>query len=441
MKPTIVCPACKATFSRYLEAPLVFGCPSCGLPATRNAAGVLEPGLQLPTRVQFYSPEWLKPGARLRWKHKVYTVFSAMVYESKWNEWDAEDNCWEKGTSQSMEWYAIADDDSELCIEYDDKKHFLRENLNWAAPGITDKLASGDKAGWVEYGTFVLKGMVGEDDEPLDTRLYQYAVLNAKGHRSDVFVEWPDSDPNTKSFYTYTHLPPTKLRQMRMSDSAIVENAAASLPRLSFLRYAFGFAALFFLALSIWGLAGQKPLVKSYLNFSNMVQDSTFRAPRSLGTFKVEKDHAYAFSASCLFTTPNSGADFSVDIVRLPEGTPVNTIACSFYTESGRDNEGDWTESTLEDDFYFRAAEDGTYELIAYADSQYNEGLGSGAVSGTFRASVAPLLLTRYYLVCMLLMTLVWLIFQWQLENARLMAETGDEPWLHKLKDSLSQET
>ena len=72
-----------------------------------------------------------------------------MVYESKWNEWDAEDNCWEKGTSQSMEWYAIADDYSEICIEYDDKKHFLRENLNCPPPALqTNWLPETRLGGW-----------------------------------------------------------------------------------------------------------------------------------------------------------------------------------------------------------------------------------------------------------------------------------------------------
>lgn len=439
MKPTLVCPACRAVYDRRLEAPVTFACPSCSIAMQRAENGLWAPGKPLPRRLQVFTPDWLQPGARLMWQGNAYTVYACFLYTCFWNEWDTEDHRWTDGVSDSLEWYAVSEDDQEICIEYDDHKHFIRQQVTSVEPDVSEKLASSSKAGWVEYGTFNMSGMVGEDEEALDLRTYEYTVLKSRGRNSDLFVEWLKGDESTRQYYTYIPLRPSQLQRMRLHTSAVIARAEEALPRLSFLRYAFGFAALFFLAMSIFSLTQYRQIARGSMFFSNRLEDSTATAPQSLGIFKVQQSHPYRFNASCTFTTSNSGASFSVKIVRLPDLTPVNTIGCSFYTESGVDSDGSWTESELSDDFYFTAAEDGEYEIIAYNVDQFTEGISNGPVSGKFYATVSPFNLSRYYLVALLVMTLVWLIFQWQLENKRMEAEIEAEPWLHQIKDALSE--
>ena len=428
------CPACKAAYPKHIEEAVVFGCPACGIAATSQAGGGLKIGpVKLAQRIHYYMPDWLQLGARLEWEGRDYTVFEVMSYRSNWNEWDSEDSKWESGVSDSLEWYAIADDGTELCIEYDDGKHFFRFAYDTPPMGLEHQLGDPVRAGWVEYGSFDLVAMEGEDDEPLDTQQYQYAVLSHTN--GDVYVEWPNRDSSAKQYYAYQRVTPTMLKKMRISEDHVREAARAALPMLSFLRTVFGVAMLAVAVLLITSLGKGGKIMSNSATFDNAnTSDSSGLAPRALGTFSVKKGQGYSLAAYCQFNEANVGGEFSLEIVKVPEGQRVNTVSCAFYTESGYDDEGAWTESTLSDSYYFTPEEDGTYEAILYPANLFRE-QSIGPISGVFTVRVGQLTLSRYYFIGFLLLFITWLVLQWRLENTRLLGDTEEDTWMHQLTD------
>jgi hypothetical protein len=153
---------------------------------------------------------------------------------------------------------------------------------------------------------------------------------------------------------------------------------------------------------------------------------------RTFCTMKLEKNRPYCFSSRCSFAGNSNAAnaDFSIIIVKLPEGRIVNTIGASFFSEKGYDAEGAWTEETLSDYFYFRADETAEYEVTAVVEPQ---SLSNETRSGILQITVSPTVLSRYFIAMFLIFSLIALILQWQWEYRGIEAGEGKDVWLQTM--------
>lgn len=434
--PTITCIHCRHESPRHLKEPIAFGCPHCGKIMARDS---VEQSWQAakPMQVQPYyiKPGWLRPGAQLRYYDKVYTVFSIMVYHSNWEEWDNEDSTWERGVCDNEEWYAIASDGSELCLEIDDGLHFIRQEVSKPSASVCQRFKSYSKD-CIERGDFHLRGFEGEDDEPLDRRHYKYMVLDDNG---DLYAEWlPDDFDNTAKFYSYRYVSATELERMRVRDENELEDYSARLPHQSFSRNVLGVALLCFLVFWLGSMAtGKEALVTERIGFSAYRPgDSLQLQPKSLGTFRLEPNRAYQVELSCELPQ-NAAAGFDLEIVNTTDGAVVNSFGCEFATETGRDDEGQWTESTLQDYFNFQSETGGTFEaFVMPARTSFSDMPLSG---GYLTFKILPITLSRYFFISFLLLTGAFLVMQWKLENTKVVLNLGSGTWLHAARDGMSK--
>jgi hypothetical protein len=433
----IQCPECGHPIPVVIADPVVFRCDQCNNIIRITDKGLFEKEAKLSKTSLVSSPAWLKPGARIKHKGKEYTLFSVYCHGVHWNEYDPEDNKYEQGYSEYLEWYFVAKDGAELCLEQtdNDNKFQIRNSIP-----ITDKLINGVKGLKIgdkipEYGTYQLVGFEGQDDEPLDRDTWKYQVI--KEHAAATSVEWKNNMPtNEWQAHKVQQIGILELERWKVRTAEEVAEARENTKKLGFFRDVFGYATLALLALMVYsGIKGSSnELCFISWNFAaprtvDSTSNRTALYQRALCTVTLEKNQPYRFKTKCSFQgSNNASANFSISILKLPEGTPVNNISASFYTESGRDSEGAWTESTLSDYFNFVADESGEYEIYARVNPE--SPTDNETHAGTLQTEIKPILMTRYFVFAMLVCALIWLIYQWRWEYQALKAEVPVSTWL-----------
>lgn len=433
--PTLVCPSCGHTQAPLIENPVVFGCPNCHSIFEISASGKIGTKQRsLTYSLTEVRPDWMRPGAVINYKGETFVLHEVMNFSTHWNEYDSEDNGWESGTCQNMEYYFVSDAGAELCIMEDDNQFFVR---------VPSKVFDEDRAtlegerrqkGVIEYGTFQLTAFIGQDDEPLNRAAWEYRVVRNNG---DLEYEWePGKQAETLQAFYFQRIRLMELERMRVREESDMAMAQEEADSFAFYRNVFGYTSLLFIALMFYSGMARRNLSHAEWAFSipaNELQaDSTFGDPlqHPMGEFHMEKGRAYTFELGCTFRHANMDADFMVQVVRQSDGHPVNTISASFYTESGTDSDGAWTESTLKDKFRFKAEESGTYEIFASVRPDATA-LGKG---GLLTADVYSTVLTRFFIVLGAITTLLWLIYQWKWEYAAIRGgDTRVSAWFRSM--------
>ncbi|MEY3248758.1 MAG: hypothetical protein RL742_801 [Bacteroidota bacterium] len=431
----ITCIGCRRESFRYIEAPLAFGCPYCGkIMARDDAEAAWQPAKPLPGRPEYVKPGWLRPGAQLRMDDKIFTVFNILTYHAYWEEWDSEDQRWARGAGKQDEWYAEAADGETLCLEIDDGLHFIRREQERPAAAVCRRFQSNDPH-CIERGEYYLYGFEGEDDEPLDRRHYKYSVLDEQG---DLCAEWLlDNFEGSVRFYRYHYVSATELERMRVRDESELRGYADRLPGLAFYRLALGIAALCLLVLWLGSLGrSDQTLARTRIPFSAYQPDDSLQRSQSLGRFRLAPQRAYRVDLRCELPE-NAAAGFDLTLVQVSDGQVVNSIGCEFATESGVDSDGAWTESTLEDHFYFQSGLGG--ELEAFVSPARTAFSGMPLRGGYLTFTVAPLTLSRYYFIGFFILGAAFFVFQWKLENTRVALGLAGGAWLHTARDGMAR--
>ena len=432
----IQCPNCGKKIPVVIEDPVVFRCNNCHKLVRITDNGQFEDEKTLSKTTLVSNPEWLKPGAQIKKKGKLYTLFSVYCHGVHWNEYDTEDSKYEQGYSEYLEWYFVAKDGAELCLEQTDNDNKFQ--IRTTVP-LTDKIinrvkSSASNNDVPEYGTYQLVGFEGQDDEPLDHNTWNYKVV--KDHASYTSVEWKDYTSTSEwQAYKVQQMGILELERWKVRTAEEIAEAKENTKKLGFFRDVFGYTTLALLALMVYsGIKGnQNELCATSWNFeAPRNTDTTGRSAlfqRTLCTVQLEKDQPYRFNTNCSFSnSANASASFSISVLKLPEGYPVNNIAASYYSESGRDSEGNWTESTLSDYFNFVADETAEYEVFARINPE--SPTDAETHSGVLRTDIKPILMTRYFVLAFLVCALVWLIYQWRWEYQALKAEIPVSTWL-----------
>jgi hypothetical protein len=223
---------------------------------------------------------------------------------------------------------------------------------------------------------------------------------------------------------------------MRVRDESILRGYADRLPGLAFSRLALGIAALCLLALWLGSLGQAKHLVLSRVPFSAYRAGDSLQRSQSLGRFRLSPQQAYRVDLRCELPQ-NAAAGFDLTLVQVSDGRVVNSIGCEFATETGVDSDGAWTESTLEDHFYFQSGAGGELEaFVSPARTTYSNMPLSG---GYLTFTVAPLTLSRYYFIGFFILGAAFFVFQWKVENTRVALGLDGGAWLHAARDGIAR--
>jgi hypothetical protein len=442
--PDITCPNCHTVVNGRVKDSVVFGCSSCHNIFETDTNNALQPVAKLPQAIKRDDiiPKWLVLGAKIKRDGKVFTLSSIFRHGVNWTEQTGDGI--ESGYNEYLEWYFITADGAEFCLEQTDSKYkFQTREQTHVTKSLIGKAEGKDLHNWnPDYGTFSLLAFQGQDDEPLDRDLWNYKV--ARDGTSQISIEWKKNTP-TADWRAY------KLKQIRILElerwsirtAEEIQEAKEEFENLGFYRSVFGISTLMMFLFILYAamVGGKKMNCDSVWNFSAptpaILNDTSLNInpaqyKRTFCSMKLEKNRPYCFSSRCSFAGDGSSAsaDFSINIVKLPEGQIVNTIGASFFSERGYDDEGSWSEATLSDYFYFRADETAEYEVTAVVEPK---SLSNKSRSGVLQITVSPTVLSRYFIAMFLIFALIALVLQWQWEYRSIESGENKDTWLQKM--------
>jgi hypothetical protein len=444
---TLNCLQCQTAIPQHIKNVKIAGCPHCGCVSTMGTDGFWQkyktftplPELRAHKGYQMFSNGKRKPfdiGKDIRYEGKLHTVYAIYVYFTQFQEYDSEDGVWQNHNGYITEWYAQSADKKPLILMQDtDKKFYIVQKLakNW----LSDSQYQDDSK---EFGTFELTAFGGTDDEGLDER----------GHyiSNNYLFETPVS-PMTKDNYkafNLTLLTASDIKRMQSNANDVQSQAEEDFENISFYRnlFAAALSILFFLALfsdgSKWGrnditnVYTEGDAQKNTVGFEYKLDgkgevDTTLLKTKRAGTFNLTAGKNYLFTATSHLYYENKDADFTVSIVKKETKETVSEVDIAFFTESGTDDEGKWTENLLEDTFKFQVQESGVYDVFVSPD--YDD-----------IANIPPCTLSVYitetgfylfYLWASGAFFLAFIICQWQREHLAAVANLPYDTFLHDL--------
>jgi hypothetical protein len=435
------CPSCRHKPHFVVPNAVAFGCLACGTRYGTDGQGNWQPNETLPNLHFTPAPEWLLPGAQILYHKVTYTMYAVYIHGVNWNEFDTEDQKYGAGYDEYLEYYFISEKGDWFSLEETDNGGELQMRTHIK---ITDKLVAAVKSERTgskcpEYGNFQLKGFWGTDDEPLETNhRWEYAVV--KDGASWVSVEWKNGMSTAEwQASRLTKIKKLDLEKWKIRSPEEMVEAERNAERTGFYRDVFGYATLALIVLTAFsGIKGNTDLkLSERWNFNAPSNAEMFRNElhqRELGVVHLEAGQPYRFSSNCTFGSQNASAAFSISVVDTQDGSVVNSIGADFFSETGVDSDGAWSESTLSDYFNFVAEKSGDYAIVARAQPNSKvSGMSDLTQSGTLYIEVKPILMTRFFLFGMLLTALVWLVYQWRWEYHAIRANMKISTWLQSM--------
>jgi hypothetical protein len=429
------CPQCRATISNLLPDAKIAGCAACGTVSMVETDGSLRRHLVFqPLPKDYQNP--FEVGDPIDYQGLRYIVYAIYCYTVKYEEFDKEDSKWVAGGGFNVEWYARSSNKSEITVvsETDDKFYMLS---NAKRMTFSDSYLQQEA---IEIGEYNLMGFVGTDsDDALEVKGFYRAFSGGYSVESqkEVFV-----NNNFKAFHS-NYITPTQLKRMVVIDRAEKEAAEERFANVNFYRKVFGWAFLLIFALFFingamnteGGQKGDEVQFKEQLfnsEYANGGIDTANLHPKSVGIFDLKAGQNYNFKAKSYISGTNRDADFSVSIVKPDDGTTVSEVGIAFFTESGSDSDGAWTENLLQDEFKFQVAQSGKYEVFIAPD--YDD-LATMPAS-TINITIEKTPYFFFYLILGSAFLLLFLIFQWQRENIVAYANLPHGTILHDVVES-----
>jgi hypothetical protein len=424
---TVNCPKCRKAIPKLIDNVKIAGCPHCGCSATMGEDGYLRTYKTHSLLAESFQEPFLL-GSQMQYDGVEYSVHAVYIYRADYTELDAEDQTWTGGNGFVTEWYA-KNERGDKCLmvisDTDEKFYIVYDRAN-------NQLVEAYKENFIEDGTFELTSFAGTDDEPLDEKGYYRVFKNQISLESTQ----ADFDKNaSKTFYSKA-ITPTQVKRMHVIEAEQATEAQADYENTNFYRNLFSIALalivclLFFsTALNTEGVNKSQTVSFEYITLEDGAFDTTVLRPKLAGVFNLKGGKNYRFSAKSTVVGANTSADFSVSIIRQEDKTSVSEVDIAFFTESGRDDEGDWSEDVLSGEFKFQVDKTGKYEVWVAPD--YDDLLHIPKCS--LSVSINGTGYYTFYLILLGFFFLAWLICQWQLENIIAFANMPHETLLHDL--------
>jgi hypothetical protein len=424
LKP-FTCPHCSLTTPRTLKNTRLISC-SCLTVSSLDDTGRVEKFKKLRHSIKNFTPDWLKNGCKIEYNLKEYTATGIFSYSATWQEWNANSKRWDIGTSTSREYYFRAENDFELCLMAEEGRFFIRHEITNLDEFTKSKFFDEEMKNIFEKGDFVLSAFIGEDDEPLDEQKYFYQVYS--DINGDIIGEGTEEDFRQKKlrFYRKTLLSIFELESLHVKYNPKFAELISEHGKYNFLRKVSGIPALIFLVFWINSYQFKDQYIKAGSSSFKILMkvDENSGQPKSMFSCNLEKEKNYTMLTNCYFSESEGEVEIALSVIKKPENKLINAINCSFYSESGYDNEGSWTESVVTDDFQFKVPESGEYEFIATplqgydpTDAKYSKSW----TSGNFKVFIHETKVSRWYGLMFLLSIFAWLITQWKWENISVL--------------------
>jgi hypothetical protein len=440
------CLQCQKAIPKCIKNVKIAGCPHCGCVSMMDTGGFWQkyktftPATELRAQkgYQMYSNGKKKPfsiGKDLRFDGKLYTVYAIYVYWVQYQEYDTEDGVWQKDAGFVTEWYARNAEKKDVCLMRDtDEKFYIVDKMpkNW----VSDSQFQDDSK---EFGSFELTSFSGTDDEGLDERGH-YIANNFLFESATM----PFTKENYKGF-NLTLLTASDIKRMQSNASNVQIRAEEDYENATFYFNLFGAALLAVLGLMLfantsnWNRNDISNDFTEEIGKGNAVGfeykldekwqfDTGLVQTRCAGTFKLKAGKNYLFKAHGeIYESQDKDVDFSVSIIKKDSKETVSEVDIGFFTESGTDDEGRWTENLLDDEFKFQAAESGVYDVFVSPD--YEDIANTPRCSLTI--SVTETDYYFFYLWASGAFFLALIICQWQREHWAAVANLPFRTILH----------
>ena len=430
---TIKCPKCNAAIPKTLSTVKIVGCPACGSYSVMGEDGILLHEKKF-VAINRNQQALFFLGEKFDYQNVKYTVNSIYCYKVTYEEWDSNNKKWAIGSGKITEWYAQKDNNRWVAVMRDvDKKYYFIDELT-KVKGV--KSYENDLT---EFGKFSLHSFIGVDDEPLEVtghyRCYNDYIFESEKEN------FTDGDCK---FYKIRKLTSSQIKRMKIIGSTLKMEAAEKFESVSFYRNLFALA--FFAILCLFFLDSdqntegvqrgnlvrfeKQPNIITYKTMYNDM-DTTHLKPQFAGVFKLDANKNYEFRAIGFIPTENQDADFSISIVRQEDKEVVEEVMVDFFRESGRDDEGRWEESVLEDKFKFQTDKTGNYEVYVSPDYDALWDLRESAMT----VEISNTSFNSFYVMLGSFLFLTTLIFQWQRESLAAYANLDYSTTLHDFFD------
>ena len=432
---TLNCPQCRGAIPKLIDNVKIAGCPHCGGVATMGNDGFLRRQVP-PSRFSVLLHTHQEPfvlGSQMQYDGVDYNVFAIYLYRATYTEFDEEDNKWTGGDGYVTEWYAKnSRGDKSLIVTSDtDKKFYIVYDQ------ANNQLVEAYKNNFIEEGTFQLTSFAGVDDEPLDGKGF-YRVF-----KNDLSLEstQPNFDKNTSKAFFSQAISSSQVKRMHVIAAEQKTEAEEDFNNITFYRNLFAAALSLVLCLMLFNntfnpqnLRDKSKMVSETVSFEYVTLqdgafDTTFLRPQMVGVFNLKGGKNYQFYANGSVSGSNSSADFSASIIRQEDKISVWEIDIAFFTESGTDNEGRWTENVLFDDFKFHVDKTGKYEVWVSPDYDDLTNIQSCSLTVYIHSTGYY----TYYLMVSGFFFLALVVCQWQRENIIAFANLPEDTFLHDL--------
>jgi hypothetical protein len=428
---TLNCPQCRKAIPKLIDNVKIAGCPHCGGIAAMGNDGFLrthKTNAQTSLLLETYQEPFIL-GSQMQHDGVNYTVYAIYIYLVKYKELDEEDRNWEHSEGYVTEWYAKNNrGDKRLMVmsDTDDKFYIVYDRAN-------NQLTEAYKDNFIEEGTFQLTSFAGMDDDALDEKGF-YRVF-----KNQLFLEGTQSNFSQNTYKTFFSeaISPSQVKRMHVIEDEQEQEAEADFKNITFYRNLFGIAFSLILCLIFFtssnntegGLGKTQMVSFEYIVDEKGGFDTIGLHPKSAGIFDLKAGKNYQFRARSNVYGTNRSADFSVSIIRQEDKKSVADVDIAFFTESGRDDEGAWTENVLDDAFKFHVDESGKYDVLVSPD--YDD--ITNIPPCTLNVSINGTGYYTFYLMTLGFFFLAWVICQWQRENIIAFADLPYDTTLHDL--------
>lgn len=401
MATNITCPSCKKQIAVRYKVNRYVGCSKCQTLVKVTGGHTTEISRK---RKHTLKGSDLQLGDAVKLDGKLFYVVAQFRYEELNSEFDREERRYYTSRWSSDEWYLMNDELLSAWLNTDDEGMYRVSYFTPTTPMLPDRdkflaLEGGKTMHKAkEYGTRTLLAFAGEFPSlPTREKVVDFAMYEMNGH--DVEVEWVKKGSKTEwvSFNRSKYISWDEQKKMFSS------NDPNSKKNLSLRRfevrnlavYLCVFAAIICLLGAAITAGEGKELFIFTKNYSlNMPSTLVFTTP----PFEfAEAGDVYSMDVSSSFgPSNNSDLEFSIKLLDANTEKLVNVIEGAFYMESGRDNEGYWTEVVAADSELFKIESAGKYfaEVTIYNTST--------ADSGVFIIRIVEKMLSRYYLAGLL---------------------------------------
>ncbi len=398
----IVCPSCTSPLDPALADPEVVTCKSCG--AVLDVATSEEAALISTLKPKFFSPaSFIKLGLIGTFNGKKYQVIGRICFNSRLREWDPEDSAYYNEVWKFDQWILVGENKEYLYLCEDIEGYSLAEAFTPTNPGMpkegdthlnldTDhkpqRILEFAKSKIMHFeGEFTWVPKIDDITESAEYRLgfTTYSVEWRKKEGSDQIEE--------VEFYKSTPIERLDVARAFNLTEIVDEELRAQAVEKQYRKWSaafFGAAAVCCVLFLYSCTKSGKQIADLRVDFSGIPEQGFTHKPIELtATGKV---HLLKLTTAI---KDNSWAWGGVELLDKSQEV-INAFEDDFWRESGRDSDGAWSESDLQQKSYFRLDTPGTYYPRFFVDK-------GTASTGWLRLQIYEgVILSRYYLIAFL---------------------------------------